>query len=56
MAIPKPDYRGKDFFQRPEFRGLIIADYQNAIGDKAKDSVDLLNKTTVSKFPQLKSF
>ena len=41
---------------RPEFRGLIMADYQNSIGPKAQESVDLLNQTTVAKFPQLQSF
>ena len=56
LAIAKPEYRGRDFFQRPEFRGMIISDFQNAIGDRAKQSVDLLNKTSVSKFPTLKTY
>lgn len=35
LAMAKPEYHGKDFFQRNEFRGLILADYQEAIGEKA---------------------
>lgn len=27
LAIPKPQYQGKDFFQRQEFRGLLLADH-----------------------------
>lgn len=52
----KPEYQGRDFFQRSDFRGLLLADYQDAIGDKALDAVDDLNKTTVSQFSNLKSF
>jgi len=33
--MAKPDYQGKDFFQRSEFRGLLLADYQEAIGEQA---------------------
>lgn len=51
LALPKPDYRGKDLFQRPDFRGLVLSDYQVAIGERARESVELLNKTTVSQFP-----
>jgi hypothetical protein len=36
LSMAKPEYRGRDFFQRPEFRGMIISDFQNAIGDRAK--------------------
>ena len=56
LATSKPDFFGKDFFARPEFRGLINADYQTSIGAKAQHSVDLLNQTTVSKFPTLQFF
>ena len=35
LAMPKTEYQWKDFFQRSEFRGLLLADYQEAIGDKA---------------------
>ena len=48
LAMPKPDYHGKDFFQRREFRGLLLADYQEAIGEKAFKCVDQLNSDTVS--------
>jgi len=27
LAMPKPEYHGKDFFQRADFRGLLLADY-----------------------------
>ena len=27
LAMSKPEYHGKDFFQRKEFRGLLLADY-----------------------------
>jgi len=54
--MPKPEYQGKDFFQRSEFRGLILADYQEAVGKKAFRCVEDINKSTVSQFSQLKSF
>ena len=40
LSMAKPDYHGKDFFQRKEFRGLLLADYQEAIGEKAFACVD----------------
>jgi len=40
LAMPKTQYHGKDFFQRGEFRGLFLADHQDAIGDKAFKCVD----------------
>lgn len=48
LAMAKPEYHGKDFFQRKEFRGLLLADYQEAIGEKAFACVDQLNTNTVS--------
>ena len=54
--MAKPEYHGKDFFQRKEFRGLLLADYQEAIGEKAFACVDSLNTNTVSQFANLKSF
>lgn len=54
--MAKPEYHGKDFFQRKEFRGLLLADYQEAIGEKAFACVDNLNTNTVSQFANLKSF
>jgi len=56
LAMAKPEYHGKDFFQRKEFRGLLLADYQEAIGEKAFMCVDQLNTHTVSQFSTLKSF
>ena len=56
LAISKQDYHGKDFFQRKEFRGLLLADYQEAIGEKAFQCVDQLNTNTVSQFSTLRSF
>ena len=56
LALSKQDYHGKDFFQRNEFRGLLLADYQEAIGEKAFQCVDQLNTNTVSQFSDLKSF
>ena len=56
LALSKQDYHGKDFFQRSEFRGLLLADYQEAIGEKAFQCVDSLNTNTVSQFSELKSF
>ena len=42
--MAKQDYFEKDFFQRKEFRGLLLADYQDAIDkDKADQCVDSLN-------------
>ena len=46
--MPKLDYQGKDFFSKQDFRGLLIADYQEAIGNKAFECVDELNNNTVS--------
>jgi hypothetical protein len=54
--LPKPRLRGHDFFLNPDFRGLLVSDFQDAIGKKAYEIVDELNKTTVSKFPGIKSF
>lgn len=40
LAMPKNQYHGKDFFQRQEFRGLFLADHQEALGNKAFQCVD----------------
>lgn len=40
LATPKPEFHGKDFFHRSEFRGLLLADYQDAIGENAVACVD----------------
>jgi hypothetical protein len=50
LAMPRPQYHGKDFFQRSEFRGLFLADHQEAIGERAFKCVDELNQDTVSQF------
>lgn len=56
LSMPKQQYHGKDFFQRPEFRGLLLADHQEAIGERAFKCVDSLNQETVSKFNEIDSF
>ena len=56
LSIPKPEYQGTDFFLKEEFRGLLLADYQAAIGKKAIDIVGTLNQTSVGKFQQLQTF
>ena len=56
LAMAKPEHHGKDFFQRKEFRGLLLADYQEAIGEKAFACVDSLNTNTVSQFSHLTAF
>jgi hypothetical protein len=56
LSMPKPQYHGKDFFQRQEFRGLFLADHQEAIGEKAFKCVDNLNQETVSKFNTIGTF
>lgn len=44
LAMAKQEYFEKDFFQRKEFRGLLLADYQDALEkDKADMCVDSLN-------------
>ena len=56
LAMAKQDYFEKDFFQRKEFRGLLLADYQDAIDkEKADACVDSLNANTVSQFSNLQS-
>ena len=54
--MPRPTYHGKDFFQRPQFRGLLLADHQEALGERAFRCVDSLNADTVSKFNEIESF
>jgi hypothetical protein len=56
LSMSKPQYHGKDFFQRSEFRGLFLADHQEAIGEQAFKCVDSLNQSTVSKFNSIGSF
>lgn len=54
--MPRPQYHGKDFFHRPQFRGLFLSDHQEAIGEEAFRCVDSLNAETVSKFNDIESF
>lgn len=56
LSMPKSEYQGKDFFQRKEFRGLFLADHQEALGKKAFKCVDDLNHSTVNKFNSINSF
>ena len=43
LAMPRPKYQGKDFFQRADFRGLLLSDYQEALGSAAAKSVEQIN-------------
>ena len=56
LSMPRPQYHGKDFFQRREFRGLFLADHQEAIGAKAFECVDSLNQDTVTQFNDVETF
>ena len=56
LAQPKNQYLGKDFFQHREFRGLFLADHQEALGAKAFKCVDELNTQTVSQFGEVPFF
>ena len=56
LAMPKSEYQGKDFFSRQEFRGLFLADHQEALGKKAFQCVDQLNNETVNQFNSIRSF
>lgn len=56
LAKPKNDFLGKDFFQHKDFRGLFLADHQEALGEKAFRCVDQLNTQTVRKFSEVPSF
>ena len=44
LAMPKEEHNASDFFQRQEFRGLLLADHQEALGKQAYDAVDHLNE------------
>jgi hypothetical protein len=35
LAMSKPAYHSRDFFLNKDFRGLFLADHQEAIGEKA---------------------
>jgi len=39
LAMPKAEYLGYDLFKRSEFRGMLLADYQEAVGPKAGEIV-----------------
>mgnify|MGYP007026492938 CR=1 FL=1 len=52
----RPEYRNGDLFENSDFRGMFIADHQEAIGEKANVCVDELNNSTVSKFKGILSF
>jgi hypothetical protein len=56
LSKPKIQYHGKDFFNRQDFRGLFLADHQEAIGDAAFKCVDKINSETVSQFNQIPLF
>ena len=46
--MPKPEFHSRDFFLNKDFRGLFLADHQEAIGDEAFQCVDELNRTVLS--------
>lgn len=48
LSKPKTQYHGKDFFNRQDFRGLFLADHQEAIGEAAFKCVDKINHDTVT--------
>lgn len=56
LATAKPDYYSKDFFAQKEFRGLVLSDYQEAVGSKAFQAVEDLNESVLSKFKTLQNF
>jgi hypothetical protein len=41
---------------KKDFRGLFLADHKEAIGDKAFQCVDELNRTVLTKFKALQGF
>ena len=56
LSQPKPAFHSRDFFLNKDFRGLFLADHQEAGGEKAFKRVDELNKTVLTKFKGLKDF
>lgn len=56
LSMPKTTYNGKDFFQKKEFRGLLLADHQEALGKKAFECIDELNVSTGKSFNSLSTF
>jgi hypothetical protein len=56
LSMPKPPFHSRDFFLNKDFRGLFLADHQEAIGEKAFKCVDELNKTVLTKFKGLQDF
>jgi len=56
LSQPKPAYHSKDFFLNKDFRGLFLADHQEAIGDQAFECVEDLNKNVLTQFKTLVGF
>lgn len=56
LAMTKPPYHSRDFFLNKDFRGLFLADHQEAIGDPAFKAVDELNRTVLTQFKTLSGF
>ena len=56
LAASKPAYHSRDFFLNKDFRGLFLADHQEAIGDRAFQCVDELNRTVLTQFRTLTGF
>jgi hypothetical protein len=47
LAKPRPPFHSRDFFMNKDFRGLFLADHQEAIGEKAFKYVEELNRTVL---------
>lgn len=56
LASPKPAFHPRDFFLTRDFRGLFLADNQEAIGERAFACVDDLNRTVLTQFKGLHGF
>lgn len=56
LAKCKPEYHSRDFFLNKDFRGLFLADHQEAIGERAFECVDELNRTVLTQFRTLEGF
>jgi hypothetical protein len=54
--MKKTEFHTRDFFMKSDFRGLFLADHQEAIGEKAFQCVEELNKKVLTKFKTLNTF
>ena len=56
MSLNRPEFGTNDFFNSQDFRGLFLADNQEAIGERASNHVEDINRNTMNKFKQLSSY